>query len=334
MKRIVGVILCVFLLLGLTVSCGAAEKKVTMKLAGTSPANEELGEYMAMLKFAELVRIYSDGSINCEVYPANQLGTTSEFIEGTSLGTIEACVAGDTVSIMDPTIFVLYMPYLFKDTAHMRALLETDNEMSRKLNASMEEHGNLKPVSYLYRGFLVAVNSKRPIRTPGDMKNLTIRVPESAIQVGITESLGAMPVTITWTEVFTSLAQGVCDGVTNTITEFYSINLQEVVKYVSETNHMASIVNIWVNVPWFNSLSERQQEAILKAGKETTDFRAQFLADEQKKAFEAFEKKGIEILYHDQLDNEGFRAACKDVYKKFLDKFDEDLYIAIRDMKY
>lgn len=323
------------LVLGIAGASLAGEKAVIMKLAGTTPANPDLGEYAAMVKFAELVKEYSNGSITCEVYPANQLGTTTEFIEGTSLGTIEACVAGtDTIAFLDPAMNVFSMPFLFKSNEHQMALLNTDNEVKAKLFASLSRRGNLKHVGTLFRGFRVMANSKRPVRSPADLKGMSIRSPESIANVKTIEALGGLPVTITWSEVFTSLSQKVCDGVENAITELYSINLQEVVKYVSETNHLPGIVLVVVNEPWFNGLSPAQQAAVAKAGADATTFRSRILVEEQKKAYAGFAAKGAEILYAKDLDNDAFRAACADVYKQFLDKFDEATYIAIRDMKF
>jgi len=64
-------------------------KTVTMKFAGTAAADAKNGEYQAMLKFEELVEKYSNGTVQVEVYPASQLGTSTEFTEGVSLGTVE-----------------------------------------------------------------------------------------------------------------------------------------------------------------------------------------------------------------------------------------------------
>lgn len=324
--------LTAMLLLG---QIGFAGQPIVMKLAGTTPANPELGEYLGMVKFAELVKEYTNGEVVCEVYPANQLGSTSEFIEGTSLGTIEACVAGtDTVAMVDPMQNVFSMPYLFKDLEHQIALMATDNPMKKAVFDSLEEKANLIDIGVLYRGFRVMANSKRPLRTPDDFKGLIMRSPEAAANVALFEALGAVPVTITWSEVFTSLAQKVADGAESAVTELYAINLQEVVSFLSETNHLSGIILIAVNGDWFKGLTPAQQAGIRKAGREATDYRLTLLKEEQKKAFAGFEAKGVQVVYSKDIDNAAFREVTKDVYKRFLDKFPESLYLQIRDMQY
>ena len=320
-------------------STGTQEKSmeptvITMKLAGTTPASMENGEYDAMIKFAELVNEYSNGSINCEVYPANQLGTTAELAEGVSLGTIEGAVVGfDIIGNIDPSMNVMAMPYMFKDIDHQRLVLETDNPAGNLVKKSLQDNANMKLVGILHRGFRVLCNSKRPVYSTADMKGLEIRSPEAAANVATIEAMGGLPVTISWAEVFTSVSQGVCDGVENTITELYSINLQEVINYVSETNHLPAPIPIVVSNEWFNDLTQAQQDAILKAGQETTDYRFGTLTAEIKKAYKGMADAGVEILYADEIDQQSFRDACANVYKDFLKYFDEDLYQAILNAK-
>jgi len=61
------------------------------------------------------------------------------------------------------------------------------------------------------------LNSKRPIRTPDDLKGLKIRVMEIVPHIKMMEALGATPVPIPWTEVYTSFQTDVVDGFENTI---------------------------------------------------------------------------------------------------------------------
>lgn len=326
------------LILGLALLVGSApagEKTVIMKVGATTPAKNDLGEYRGLLKYAELVEKYSDGSIKCEVYPANQLGTTIEMLEGTSMGTIESCTIGtDVIATLSPSMNVLSMPFIFRSEEHQTAVMETPNEMRDRLYADLEKRGNLKVIGRLYRGSRVFCNSKRALFSPKDFKGLTFRSPESRANKETIQAVGAIPVTITWSEVFTSVAQKVCDGAESAITELYAINLHEVVSHVSETNHLSGIILMMANLDWFNSLSPKQQEAVMRAGKEMTDYRLGLLKEEQRNAYKAFEDKGVKVLYSKDIDNEAFREACKDVYKLFLDTFDEDLYVKIRDMKF
>jgi tripartite ATP-independent transporter DctP family solute receptor len=311
-----------------------AASVVTMKFGGTTPANPALGEYDGMLKFAELVAKYSNNTIKVEVYPANQLGNTVEMAEGVALGTIEAGVLGfDTLAAVDKSMNFAAMPYLFKDISHMRSVLENTNGNARKtIDASLSKNANMKLVGIMYRPMRVLTNSRRPVKTPADCRGLKIRSPESAANIAVLTAMGAMPVTISWGEVFTSLSQGVCDGAENAITELASIKLNEIMKYISETNHMAAPTPIVVNEKWFNSLSKEQQDAIVKAGNEATEHRIGTVKEEEDKAWKAFADSGAQVLRAKDIDGAAFEDACKDVYKQFIERgfFTQEFYDAIK----
>lgn len=310
----------------------APAKKVTMKFAGTTTADPELGEYQAMLKFEELVEEYSGGTIDVEVYPANQLGGSVEFTEAVALGEVEACVVGfDGLGNLQPEMYALCMPYLYGSIDGMRPILEGDTQARRTIDGSLSEV-NMKIVSLLYRPFRVMANNVRSVKSPADLKGIAVRSPSSAANVAIIEALGAAPTTIAWSEVFTSMQQGACDGVENAITELKSINLQEAAKYVSETNHMAAGIPILVGEAWFNGLTADQQEAILKAGREITEWRAQGVAEEEAAAWQAFADAGAEVLRMEDIDFAAFQAACQDVYRQFVEEgyFTEEFYNSLK----
>lgn len=324
-------ILC--LVLALVIVSVSPAMAVTMKLVGTTAANPALGEYQGMLKFAELVTEYSNGEITAEVYPANQLGTTAELAEGVALGTLEAGVFGfDIIGNLDPAMNVMAMPYMFRDFDHQRLVLEGESEAGKLVKQSLIENANMKIVGVMYRPMRVLANSRNAVVTPADMKGMTVRSPEAAANVKTIEAMGGMPVTISWAEVFTSLSQGVCDGVENAITELYSINLQEIVKFVSETNHLPAPIPLVVSNSWFETLTADQQAAIIKAGQEATQYRFELLENEIDVAWKAFADAGAEILRADKVDVAAFREACKDVYKFFSEEkgyFSEEFYLSI-----
>ena len=98
--------------------------------------------------------------------------------------------------------------------------------------------------------------------------------------------------------------------------------MQEVVKYCSETNHMLNAQGILISKSWYEGLTSDEQEAILKAGKEATEWRAEQLQTEVDTAWKGFEEKGVEILRYDDLDIDSFTAAAQDVIDEYINKGD------------
>ncbi len=228
-------------------------------------------------------------------------------------------------------MYALCMPYLYSGNDEMRAVIEGDTDARKAIDKSLSEV-NMKIAGIMYRPFRVMANNVRSVKSPADLKGIAVRSPSSAANVAIIEALGASPTTIAWAEVFTSMQQGACDGVENAITELNSINLQEATKYVSETNHMAAGIPILVGEKWFNGLAASQQEAILKAGAETTEWRANGVKEEEAAAWKAFSDAGAECLRIADIDFAAFQDACEDVYKKFVAEgyFTEEFFNSLK----
>ena len=339
MKKILAVILALAMILGLA-ACGdkkeadpapEAVQTVTMKFAGTTTADPALGEYQAMLMFEELVEKYSEGTVQVEVYPASQLGSNVEFSEGVAMGEVEAAICGfDGLGNYAPVANALCMPYLFTSNANAMEKLFKDNPVKDALDAAFADI-NIQVIGYVNRPFRVVCNNVRPVKSPVDMKGLVLRSPTSPVNTAINSAMGASPVTISWSEVYTSMSQGACDAVENAVTELVSINLQQQCKYISETNHTGGLIPIFVGKAWFDSLAASQQEAILKAGQEVTEWRTAKLDEEVANAWALFEAEGAEVLKAEDIDMDAFKAATKDVAAEFIKKgdFTQEFYDAL-----
>ena len=328
MKKILCAILALVMVLPL-VACGTqseppADKQretvetKTMKIAGTMSQAETDGEYMGTKKFAELVEKYTNGTIKCVIYPSSQMGGQTEFSEGVMNGAIEACVLGPSYfGVIDPFMYFLEMPYLFNNLEHARALWETDNDALNTIKEHEEALGLIQ-VGTLYRSPRIWCNNVRSVKTVTDNAGIKMRVPESPISTALCKAMGANPVTVAWSECYTGLQSGLTDGVENAITELKNNNMHEVVKYSSETNHMLNAQGIMVSKAWFDKLTTDEQAAVMKAGLEATQWRAEQLNTEVDACWVAFEEKGVEIIRHDDVDNAAFAEAAQVVYDEYI----------------
>ena len=99
-------------------------------------------------------------------------------------------------------------------------------------------------------GFFAITNSKKPIKSPADMKGIKLRTMALPLHQEIVKSLGASPTTVAWAEVYTSLQTGVVDGQMNPISIIAMAKFQEVQKYITLTSHLYAPY-IWVINPKF-----------------------------------------------------------------------------------
>lgn len=307
---------------------------VLMRIAGTCTASDEVGEYLGMKKLEELIETYSNGTINVELYPANQLGGASEIAQSIQLGTVEGAVLGlDVFSSFNPICYVTSLPYVFDNYDVVRDTLDGKNSVGQKLYDSMRENNDIHIIGGMHRGYRAIGLVKRAsgsgddsVITPADFNGLTIRTPDTQTVTEVVESFGARSVIMSTSEIATSLAQGLVQGIDYGFTELWAREWDGI-KYVVETNHATSDVVSMVNETWFNSLTDMQQEAILRAGQEAADYRYEIMLTETEKGREQLAGWGIKDYHDDMIDMAAFRECAAPLYDEWIGKYiDQELY--------
>ena len=137
-KSIVVTIMAMVVLLAVG-QVGAAEFKATMKMGSTQPSDHP---YMVgAQKFSDLINQRTNGRIVINLYPSSQLGKGErEMVESMKQGIIELVVSSTgPLGGFSPSINILDIPYLFRDYAHVDAVL--DGPIGRQLLNDMDKHG-------------------------------------------------------------------------------------------------------------------------------------------------------------------------------------------------
>lgn len=244
-----------------------ADKVVKMTLAHADVADATMYVHAGAVAFKEYVEKESGGKIQVTISPAAALGNTASLQEMTMTGEIEASTSHTegTIAIVYPNIQCLSIPYLFQNVD--QALEVFRGEFGQRLWEDMRQQTGLRMIGIWDNGgFRNFTNNKRVIRTPEDMKGLTIRTMDNPSHMEIVRSLGAKPTPISWAETYTALQTGVVDGEENSIPTFLLGSLQEVQKYMTMDGHVYSQLHMFVNDKWFSGLTKEHQEIILRGG--------------------------------------------------------------------
>ena len=314
------------------------ERQVVMKVGSNTAATNESYEYVCEKMFVDLASEYSNGSIVGEYYPAGQLGSSTELVEAVGLGTVQGTtgICYDIYSNVDPICIISCMPYLFKSYEHFKAFLETDNATINKVKDTMANESGILVLGYVYRPARVVITKGKEIYGPDDLNGVIYRSPEAAVNVKWCEAMGAIPVTITWSEVYTSLAQGAAQGADNSITTIVDSNLQDIIDCCSETNHQMLASCISVNKAWFESLTEDQQNAIRRAADEVTAKSWDDFQNAVNNAWNKLEAAGVKCIRKEEIDVDEFVKRGEDIYKYFVENqfFTEEDYQVILDLEY
>ena len=110
-------------------SVAGAGAQYTIKFAtGDPPDVTTASAHADAVMFKNYVEARSGGRIKVEIYPANELGSEREQMEGVQLGSIQMCnVSEGTVGIFFPrnygTFSTILLPYLYRSLGSCRQSL-------------------------------------------------------------------------------------------------------------------------------------------------------------------------------------------------------------------
>ena len=269
----------------------------------------------AYLKWAEAVAERTNGGLTIEVFHSGQLGVEEDIIEqiraGANVGqNTDSARLGNYV----PEIAVMNAPYFVESVEEVQQLAELDTvkEWERRLG----EESGIKVLSFLWiQGFRNMVTNK-PVYQPEDLNGQLIRTPGAPIWQESVRALGATPVALNFSELYTGVQTKVVDGVENVYTSTYSSKLYEVLKYMSETQHILLINFAVCSQEWFNSLPAEYQtileEECMKAGLECS---LSIVNERTAEAKQGLIDNGMTIIEPDEIDMDAFKAAGSAAYE-------------------
>ncbi len=154
--------------------------------------------------FEKVVEKNSNGEIDVQLFPAAQLGSERDMVEGLQLGTLEMTLTSTgPLGNFIPQVKLFNLPFLFKDRETCYAVL--DGKIGTDI-ADLFPRVGVRSLGWYENGFRNVTNSKRPINAPADMDGLKIRVMEDDVFILTMKALGASPLPMAFGELYTAPA--------------------------------------------------------------------------------------------------------------------------------
>lgn len=227
----------------------------------TSTVYNAFGEWIE--KFVELTNEKTNGQVQITPYYNSVLGSATELYEQTRRNEIQI-FCSQPMSTIDSRFGMMSIPGIFSDYGMVKDLFTAPDSELFKLMAGVVADTGLTMLANNTSVFRVFYNSKKEVRLPSDLKNLTVRIYEDTI---CSEYWGGLcaAVVIPYSEMFMSIQTGVVDGAEHTMSAGVS-QLYEVTKYCSDLNWQWTWGGpIIVNSEAMNALPEDLQAAVTEA---------------------------------------------------------------------
>ena len=242
----------------------------------------------------EYVEAQTNGAIDVQVFPGNQLRDDKEVIELMQQGIVQMNPTGTSaMSNFEKSFSLFSSPYLFKNQEDVDRLLE--GEFGEKLLLTLEKSG-LKGLGFGVMGFTNISNSKRPIVDAEDLEGLKLRCVQNPLLLDFYRAVGANPVPMSFSELFSAMQQGVVDGQFNPLTTIYTNKFQEVQSYISLSSDIASLVVFTMSKAYWDDLPLDHQRIIQEGVEISRNYMKEQWQIQEKKSYDSLIATGqVEI---------------------------------------
>lgn len=186
------------------------------------------------------------------------------------------------------------LPFIFSDNGTARAAM--DGELGRKMTASIEANTDYRILGYFENGFRHISNRLKPVRTPADLQDMSIRVLPSKVHERTFELLGARPEIMDLSEAIARVKAGTIDAQENPFANTVTYGVHNFHKYHTASNHFYISRPIFFHRPTFDAWPEELQQEMRAAVTDAVAFQRSMKDQEETDAADAIRAAGGEII--------------------------------------
>jgi tripartite ATP-independent transporter DctP family solute receptor len=226
---------------------------------------EDKPETLVWRHIAGVLDRTAPGRFDLRIVANAALGGEKDVAEGMRLGSVQASLSTTSaLSSWVPAGQILDLPFLFRDSAHLRRVL--DGPLGAELRGLYAAQGFvvLGFINYGARHLL----TKEPVTSPAGIRGKRIRVIQSPLHTELWAGFGAFPTPIPIPETYNALKSGVVDAMDLTKSAYVGFRLHEVVPCLTETGHIWASGVVAVAGRFWESLSREDRAALASAAEE------------------------------------------------------------------
>lgn len=293
---------------------GGAAEKVVIQL-GHGQTIVQTSHKALELMAAEAAK-RSNGSLEIQIFPANQLGNERDLAESLTQDILDmAWISTAVMENFDSKLAMFSLPYVFRSFDHVKAV--TNSDVGAYIFGSLLESNNIRVLGFFDQGFRWVWNNKKPITKLEDLANMKIRAPESPVYMGTFRLLGCNPTPIPWGEVYTAMQTRVVDGFEVYPESFAANKSYEVCKYGSRTNHIFAGSILMIREGLWEKLSDEHKKILAETAKVAEDWNRNTIVSNDEQYQKTLRENGMELNHIDDAELDRFAAAVLPLYKDY-----------------
>lgn len=291
---------------GLFTRGGRSAEKIKLRLSTVATPTDQ--------RSRALEEVFGPAVSGFAVYEPHYNGTLfkqATELEAIARGNLEmAITSAQELATFFPEFSVFTAGYVHRDAAHQVRVFNDPLMQPFKEKAEKELGVKLLTVMYLGRRQLNLRIDKK-IRTPEDLAGVKLRMPPTDAWQFLGRALGANPVPMAFTEVYTALQTGAIDAQDNPLPTVKDSKFYEVTKQIVLTSHLVDLNYLAFSKKVWDRLTAEQQAIVQKAADDAAELGRRRQLALEAELVQFFKDKGLEVY---EPDVGAFRARVQKAY--------------------
>ncbi len=238
------------------------------------------------------------------------------FKQGTELeaiarGNLEMSItSAQELATLIPEFSIFTAGYLHKDAEHQKKVFAAD--FMKPMKQKVEDTLGVKLLTVMYLGRRqLNLRTDKEIKTPADLAGVKLRMPGTDAWQFLGKALGASPVPLAFTEVYTALQTGAIDGQDNPLPTDKDSKFYEVTKQIVLTSHLVDLNYLAFSKKIWDALTPEQQATVQKAADDAAESGRQKQLALETELEQFFKDKGLKVY---KPDIDAFRTHVQKAY--------------------
>lgn len=273
--------------------------------------------------FKEKLEQVSGGGATADLYHGTKSEDEGELLKKLQSGEVNIVVVSPGLltglGVTEADLFSL--EYLFDNFSHWGKALDGQFGSELAKVVSQKTNSKIQVLGYWSAG-VRDYYGKKPVKSPGDLKGMTIRIGNSPVQQQFWSACGAKPVSVGWGALYDALNTGKVDSAENDYTNMMLKDHHKAAngKYICETEHEFTTRLMLVNGDFFNKLTAEQKKWITQAASYSTQVERQKTFEQASSSKAKVKKEGAIVVENKDIDIAAFKAIAVPIQDEFAKK--------------
>lgn len=270
---------------------------------------------VALAAMAEELSTLTNGNFTLDVFYNSELGSEMEAVELCRNNTVQMVTSNVTnMATYQENCGVFALPYLFHSSDDMLKYLAT-SPIAYDMWKQLEENTGLVTLGFQCGGSrCLSTKGVKTASSPEGLKGIKVRSMDATVWQDVISALGATPVPVAYTELYTALQTSVVQGQDNPAGNTVDGKFYEVLDTFYETEHCYLISAFYSNSNAWDSLPDDYKAILLGLFQkyQGNQFQADMTAFTED-CYKVMEDAGVTIVSQDQLDMDAFYASATEM---------------------